>query len=62
MVFIPSSSSIDPSASVDPSTSVNNRSNQSIDPSSPLFLNNGENPAINLVGDQLNQVNYNTWS
>jgi hypothetical protein len=62
MAFIPSSSSIDPSAYVDPSASVNNRSNQSIDPSSPLFLSNGENPAINLVGDQLNEVNYNTWS
>jgi hypothetical protein len=62
MAFIPSSSSIDHSASVNPSAFVNNRSNQSIEPSNPLFLSNGENPTINLVGDQLNEVNYNTWS
>ena len=33
-----------------PSASINNGSNQSIDPSSPLFLNNGENLTLNLVG------------
>jgi hypothetical protein len=36
--------------------------NQSIDPSNPLFLNSGENPALLLVGSPLIGENYNTWS
>jgi cellulase/cellobiase CelA1 len=36
--------------------------NQSIDHFSPLFLNNGENPTLNLVGNPLSKDNYNTWS
>jgi hypothetical protein len=36
--------------------------NRSIDPSNPLFLNSGENPALILVGSPLTGENYNTWS
>jgi hypothetical protein len=36
--------------------------NRLIDPSNPLFLNNGENLALLLVGSPLIGENYNTWS
>jgi hypothetical protein len=36
--------------------------NQSIDHLCPLFLNNGENSTLNLVGNPLSEDNYNTWS
>jgi hypothetical protein len=36
--------------------------NQSIDHFSPLFLSNGENPTLNLVGNPVSEDNYNTWS
>jgi hypothetical protein len=36
--------------------------NPSIDPSNPLFLNSGENPALLLVELPLTGENYNTWS
>jgi hypothetical protein len=33
-----------------------------IDPSSPLFLHNGDNPGIILVPQPLTRENYTTWS